>query len=46
MSGTWRREKGSPSRAGNSQAMALTATTSPGGENRGAARARALLEAC
>lgn len=34
MSGTWSRLSGSPNRAGSSQAMALTATTSSGGKTR------------
>src|SRR2546423_2548294 len=44
MSGTWSRENGRPSRAGNSQAMALTATTSSGGKNWAPVCARALRE--
>src|SRR5262245_47793153 len=44
MSGTCKPEKGSPSRAGSSQAIALTTTTSSGGENRAPARAVALLK--
>lgn len=42
MSGTWSRLRGSPSLAGSSQAIALTATTSAGGKSRPAAGPRAL----
>jgi len=42
MSGMWSRLKGSPSRAGSSQAIALTATTSAGGTSRPAAGPGAL----
>ena len=45
MSGTWSRLKGSPSLAGSSQAIALTATTSSGGKTRPAAGPRALRQA-
>jgi hypothetical protein len=45
MSGTWSRLKGSPRRAGSSQAIALTATTSSGGKTRPAAGPRALRQA-
>ena len=44
MSETCSRLKGSPSLAGSSQAIALTATTSAGGETRPAAGQRALGE--
>ena len=33
ISGTWRRESGNPSRAGSSQAIAFTSTTSSGGKS-------------
>src|SRR2546425_6119336 len=49
---TWRRisarekrERGLPSRCGNSQAMALTATTIPGGKARRCATTGKLIEA-
>ncbi|MFZ0215788.1 MAG: hypothetical protein WAM30_07565 [Candidatus Dormiibacterota bacterium] len=45
MSVTWRRDKGKPNRLGSSQAIALTATTTSGGKNRGPPGPRALLEA-
>ena len=38
-SATLQRERGAPSRLGNSQAMALTCTTSSGGKNPGSAGA-------
>ncbi len=44
MSGTWSRDRGSPSWLGSSQAIALTATTSSGGKNWAPTRAIALLE--
>ncbi len=44
-SGTWKRDSGTPSREGSSQASALTATTTSGGKDRRSAASRALLEA-
>src|SRR5512134_2636806 len=46
MSAVLKRESGRPSLDGNSQAMALTCTTTSGGKNRGATRSRALFQAC
>ncbi len=43
-SATLQREKGAPTRLGNSQAMALTCTTSSGGENPGATGALAVFQ--
>jgi hypothetical protein len=45
MSAALKRESGRPSVEGNSQAMALTCTTTSGGKNRGAARTWSLLQA-
>lgn len=45
MSGVFQWERGTPWVAGNSQASALTCTTSAGGKNPGPARAGALLQA-
>src|SRR6266542_928582 len=45
MSGTNRRDSGTSRVAGSSPAIALTSTTTPGGENRRAAAAGALLQA-
>ena len=45
MSGTWSRLSGNPSRAGSSQAIALTAATSAGGKSRPAAGPGALGQA-
>src|SRR6266566_7625838 len=44
-SATLQRERGTPKRWGNSQAMALTRTTSSGGENPGSAGAWAVFQA-
>ena len=44
-SATLQRERGTPKRWGNSQAMALTRTTSSGGENPGSAGALSVLQA-
>jgi hypothetical protein len=44
MSAVLRRERGKPSVAGNSQAMAFICTMSSGGKNRGSPRARSLLQ--
>jgi hypothetical protein len=45
-SATLQRERGTPKRVGNSQAIALTCTTSSGGKNPGAAGALAVLQTC
>src|SRR5579863_4567863 len=45
MSGMCRRDSGTPSRDGNSQARALTATTTSGGKDRGSTAPGALLQA-
>src|SRR5438093_3358281 len=44
MSAVLRRESGTPSVAGSSQAMAFICTMSSGGKNRGSPRARSLLQ--
>ncbi len=44
MSGMCRRDRGTPSRAGNSQARALTATTTSGGKDRRSAASGALVQ--
>src|SRR5712692_5333482 len=44
MSAVLRRERGKPSVAGSSQAMAFICTMSSGGKNRGSPRARSLLQ--
>src|SRR3990172_9032456 len=46
MSAVLKRDSGRPSVDGNSQAMALTCTTTSGGKNRGAARSWSLFQAC
>lgn len=45
MSVVLKRERGKPRVTGNSQAMAFTCTTTSGGKNPGAARARSFLQA-
>jgi hypothetical protein len=45
-SATLQREKGSPTRLGNSQARALTCTTSSGGKTPGSAGALAVFQTC
>ena len=45
MSAQLKRDRGTPRVAGSSHAMALTSTTTSGGKNPGAARARAFFEA-
>ena len=45
MSGTCRRDKGTPRRLGSSQASAFTDTTTSGGKDRRSATSRAFFEA-